>query len=274
MSTLSRSWNLVRASWNVLRADKELVIFPIISAFAAIAIMIVFAVPGFILFSVGGGEILGYVLLFLFYLTQYTVLIFANSALVGAALIRLRGGDPTVGDGLQIAFSRMGSIFGYALISSTVGLILQALSERGVIANIVRSIIGTAWNVATYLAVPVLVVENVGPIEAIKKSAGLLKRTWGEQVVGGTGMGLVFFLLFLLATVIAGAGIFLGLALELNLLIIMFIIIGVIEYLVLALFSSTLSGIYSAAVYRYAAEGEMGQQFAPELIQNAFRTKY
>lgn len=273
MSTLSRSWNLVKASWNVLRADKELVIFPIISAFAAIAIMIVFAVPGFILFSVGGNEILGYVLLFLFYLAQYTVLIFANSALVGAALIRLRGGDPTVGDGLQIAFSRIGTIFGYALISSTVGMILQALSERGVVANIVRSIIGTAWNVATYLAIPVLVVENVGPIEAIKQSASLLKRTWGEQIAGGAGMGLVFFLLFLVATVIAGAGVFLGLALESNLLIVVFIIIGVIEYLVLALFNSTLSGIYSAAVYRYAAEGEMGQQFAPELIQNAFRVR-
>ena len=134
-------------------------------------------------------------LLFLFYLVQYTVIFFANSALVGAAMIRLRGGDPTLAMVSGLRFSRFGAIFGYALIAATVGIILQALSKRGTLANIVRSLVGMAWNLATYLVVPVLVVENVGPIEAIKRSANLLRRTWGEQVVGGAGMGLVFFLL-------------------------------------------------------------------------------
>lgn len=273
MSTLSRSWNLVKASWNVLSADKELMVFPSISAIAAIAVMIAFAVPGFIWFSMGGNEIVGYVLAFLFYVVLYTVMTFANSALIGAALIRLRGGDPTVGDGFNIAFSRLGTIIAYSVIAATVGTILMAISERGTLGRIVRSILGTAWNLITYLVVPVLVVENVGPIEAIKRSANLLKRTWGEQVAGGAGMGLVFFLFFLLATVIAGVGVFLGIALEVNALILIFIILGVIEYIILALISSTLGGIYSAAVYRYAAEGETGTLFAPELIQNAFRSK-
>ncbi len=220
MSTLSRSWNLVKASWRVLSADEELILFPIISAVAIVAVVIVFAVPGVLLYAAGGGEVLGYVLIFMFYLVFYTVIIFMNAALVGAAMIRLRGDDPTLGDGFRIAFSRFGTIVGYALIASTVGLLLQALSDRGVIGKIVRSILGTAWSLITYLVVPVLVVEKVGPIDAIKKSAALLKKTWGEQVAGGAGMGLIFFLLYLLATVIAAAGIFLGLALELNALIV------------------------------------------------------
>ncbi len=273
MSTLSRSWNLVRASWRVLSADEELILFPIISVIAVVAVAIVFAVPGVLIYSAGGNEVLGYVLVFLFYLVLYTVIIFMNAALVGAAMIRLRGDDPTLGDGFQIAFSHFGTIVGYALIASTVGMILQALSDRGVIGNIVRLILGTAWNLITYLVVPVLVVENVGPIDAIKKSATLLKQTWGEQIAGGAGMGLIFFLFYLLATVIAGAGIFLGLAFDLNALIILFVMLGVLAYIVLALVSSTLGAIYSAAVYRYAAEGETGSQFAPELIQNAFRVK-
>ncbi len=273
MSTLSRSWNLVKASWSVLSADEELILFPIISVIAVVAVVIIFAVPGVLLYSAGGNEVLGYALLFLFYLVFYTVIIFMNAALVGAAMIRLRGDDPTVGDGFRLAFSRFGTIVGYALIASTVGMILQALSDRGVIGNIVRSILGTAWNLITYLVVPVLVVENVGPIDAVKKSAALLKKTWGEQIVGGAGMGFVFFLFYLLATVLAGAGIFLGLALELNALIILFVMLGALVYIVLALVSSTLGGIYSAAVYRYAAEGETGSEFAPELIQNAFRTR-
>ncbi len=101
----------------------------------------------------------------------------------------------------------------------------------------------------------------------------LLKQTWGEQIAGSAGMGLIFFLFYLLVTVIAIAGIFLGLALELNALIILFVMLGVLMYIVLALLSSTLGGIYSAAVYRYAAEGQTGSEFAPELIQNAFRVK-
>ncbi len=271
MSTFSRSWNLVKAAWSVLRDDKELVVFPIVSAIALILVTLAFAVPEFLLYSAGGNEGLGYGLLFLFYLVQYTIITFANSALVGAALIRLRGGNPTLGDGLQIASSRMGTIVGYALIAATVGMILQAFSKRGVLADIVRSVIGTAWNLATYLVVPVLVVENVGPLQAVKRSASLLRRTWGEQIVGGAGMGLVFFLLFLLATVIAGAGVFLGIASDSVALIVGSVVAGVLAYVVLALISSTLGGIYSAAVYRYAAEGETSRQFAPELIRNAFR---
>ena len=153
------------------------------------------------------------------------------------------------------------------------GLILQALSRRGALDAIVRSILGVAWNFVTFLVVPVLVVEDVGPIAAVKRSGALLRRTWGEQVVGGTGMGLVFFLFFLLATVLAVAGVVLGGLLASTALIVACIVAGVGAYIVLALLNATLGGIYAAAVYRYAAEGEVSGAFAPELIQNAFRAK-
>jgi hypothetical protein len=273
MSTFSRSWNLVKAAWSVLRDDKELIVFPIVSAIGAILVTIAFAVPEFLFYSAGGNEALSYVLLFLFYLVLYTVINFANSALVGAAMIRLQGGNPTLNDGFRIAFERFGAIVGYALIAATVGVILQALSRRGALADIVRSLVGLAWNLATYLVVPVLVVEKVGPIEAVKRSASLLRKTWGEQIVGGAGMGLVFFVLFLLTTVIAGAGVFLGVAMDSTVLIVACVLAGFLAYIALALLSSTLGGIYSAAVYRFAAEGEMSKQFAPELIRDAFQTK-
>ena len=273
MSTFSRSWNLVKASWSVLLDDKELIVFPIVSAIGAILVIVAFAVPEFMLFSSGGNETMSYVLLFLFYLVLYTVINFANSALVGAAMIRLRGGNPTLGDGFRIAFSRFGSIVGYALIAATVGLILQALSKRGTLANLVRSLVGLAWNLATYLVVPVLVVEKVGPIEAVKRSANLLKRTWGEQIVGGAGMGLVFFLVFVLVALLAGVGVFLGISLDSSALIVACIIAGILALVLSSLISSALGGIYSAAVYRFAAEGEISNKFAPELIRDAFQAK-
>ncbi|MEW6651723.1 MAG: DUF6159 family protein, partial [Chloroflexota bacterium] len=129
---LSNSWELVKASFRVLGADKELVVFPIISAIGAIIVSLTFALPMFLSGLVDRMvsdqiEITGIIVIFLFYLAQYTVIFFANTALVGAAMIRLRGGDPTVGQGFRIAFSRLGSIIGYALIAATVGMILRAI---------------------------------------------------------------------------------------------------------------------------------------------------
>ena len=272
---LTNSWNLVKAAWSVLQSDKELLVFPIVSAMGVVLVTIAFAFPAFFVVGAGGdaAQIGGYVLLFLFYLVTYLIIIFANSALVGAALIRLRGGDPTLGDGFGVAFSRLGAIFGYALISATVGMILRLLSEKNQLGRIVANILGAGWNIATYLAVPILVVENVNPIDAIKRSVILLKQTWGEQIAGAVGMGWVFGLLSLAVILIGGAGIYVALMLGSQILVIALIAVIVLVIVALALLNATLSGIYTAAVYRYAAEGAMDSQFPAGLVQNAFRAK-
>jgi hypothetical protein len=183
---LKNSWTLVKSSARVLREDKELLIFPIISVIGLLVVSALFIVPllfGSLLDSFFGGEsgIFGYIFLFFFYLVQYVVIFFANTALVSAARIRLQGGDPTVSDGFRIAASRLGSILGYALIAATVGLILKAFSDKSKgWGRFVISLIGFAWNVATFLVVPVLAAENVGPIEAIKRSVTLLKKNLGR----------------------------------------------------------------------------------------------
>ncbi len=135
MDRLKNSWELVKASARVLAQDKELMVFPFISSLGVILVSLTFALPLFLAGRVenlieGGGQVAWMAVLFLFYLVQYTVIFFANTALVGAALIRLRGGDPTLGDGFRIAFSRMGPILGYALVAATVGMILKALSRK------------------------------------------------------------------------------------------------------------------------------------------------
>jgi hypothetical protein len=130
------------------------------------------------------------VFLFLFYLVQYSIIFFFNCALVGAAMIRLDGGDPTVRDGLRIASSRIVQIIGYAAIAATVGLILRLIEERaGFIGRWIAGLIGLAFTVATFLTVPILVSRDVGPVEAVKESAALLKKTWGENIIGNGGMG-------------------------------------------------------------------------------------
>src|SRR5258708_7722132 len=202
---LSRSWELVKASASVLRQDKELLLFPLISMGALVLVVASFALPVFglgMLQSISGGSdkrisVGLYAVAFLFYFSQYFVIFFFNAALVGAAMIRLDGGDPTFSAGMRIATSKIGAIAGYALVAATVGMILRAIQERvGFIGRIIVGILGVGWTLATYLVVPVLATRDVGPIEAVKESATLLKKTWGENVIGQVGLGAAFGLIF------------------------------------------------------------------------------
>jgi hypothetical protein len=136
----------------------------------------------------------------------YFIGIFFNAAVVGAATIRLQGGDPTMRDGLRLASSRLGKIAGWAAISATVGLILRSLEERaGFIGDLIIGLIGVVWGAITFFVVPVLLYEPVGPVEGIKRSAAIFKRRWGEQFTGNVAMGLAMFLIALPALLLAGA---------------------------------------------------------------------
>lgn len=268
----SRSWELVKASASVLRSDKELLVFPILSGIAAMIVVATFAIPVFALriFEDGvgvGGAVLG----FLFYLSQYFVIFFFNSALVAAAMIRLEGGDPTVADGFNAAKARIGPILGYAAIAATVGMILQALKNKdnNFLVRMIGSGLGVAWTLSTFLVVPVLVQQNVGPIEAIKQSVNLLKRTWGENAIGNVGLGLVFGLM-MAGVIIVGvilaimaASVSAGLAIAIAVLV-------VLTAVALGIVQSALAGIYSAALYRYATVGEAPAGFESTGLQKAF----
>lgn len=276
---LTSSWELVKASWAVLRADKELLLFPVISAIASLFVVATFAVPT-ILAGVadsalaGDVGILSYLVAFLFYIVLYFVTFFFNTALVGAAMIRLEGGDPTVQDGLRIAWEHVGPILGYAAIAATVGMILRALSEKsGALGRLVVSLIGFVWNIATFLVVPVLVMEKVGPVDGIKRSAELLKRTWGEQIAGNFGIGTVFGLISFVVIMVGIGGIVLGAMVSSTWIIVVMILLMVLALIGLGLFSSALSGVFTAAVYRYATTGETGSYFDPMLIKGSFKQK-
>jgi hypothetical protein len=285
-----RSWELVKASWALLRSDKELVIFPIISAVGCFLVSLTFFIPMLLTGtfdkmgrSGSGGIGLGQlIIMFLFYFVTYTVIIFCSSALVGAALIRLDGGNPTLSDGLKIAQSRMPQILGYALISATVGLVLQILGNAArnnknivmsIIGQIVVGLLGTAWSIATFLAVPVLVVEGVGPIEAVKRSMALLKKSWGEQLMGDLSIGGIFGLMIFGVILLAMLLSFVFVGVHAPALVILVIVVAVAAIIALSVVSSALSAIFRAALYQYAHDGKTTEFFSADMIQGAFKAK-
>jgi hypothetical protein len=278
MGRISRSWELVKSSWRVLRADKELMLYPVASGVVSfVAVVLVFLVwlgsGGFDRLDGDGLGIVDLVMLYVFYFVVSTVVVFFNSALVGAANIRLDGGDPTLSDGFRIAVSHLPAILGWAAIAATVGLILQLLRERGGAVGAIVSLVGNvAWSIITFLVVPILVVEGVGPIEAIKRSAALLRKTWGEQIVGNFSIGLVVGLVFVGVAIAGGITVFVlfNIAAALG---VVGIVVLVAALILVGLVGSTLSGIFNVALYRYAVGKDADAFFPKETLAEAFRPK-
>ena len=271
----SRSWELAKASASVIRSDKELLLFPVMSGIVTMVLLATFVLPIYVLeLFANGNEVLGAILGFLFYFCSFSVTFFFNSALVAAALIRLEGGDPSVSDGLAAARARIVPILGYAAIAATVGMILNGLRTKvnNFIVRMIGAGLGVAWTLSTFLVVPVLVNEDVGPIEAIKRSIGHLKRTWGENAIGNVGIGMVFALLWF-GAIVVGALLVVGAASMSPSLALVVAVFVVGALVVLGIVQSALSSVYSAALYRYATVGEAPRGFEGTSIATAFQSR-
>lgn len=278
MGKLSRTWSLMKSSWEVLKKDKRLLFFPVLSGVCSLIVIASFAVPfifsNFIeptstTFKIESSY---YVLLFLFYFALYFVVIFFNSAIVANAFTLMKGGTPRFSDGLRIAFSRFPQIFGWAFISATVGLILRMIQERaGWLGKVLVGILGIAFSLLSFLVVPILVVEQKGPIDSLKESTSLFKKTWGEQIAGNLGFGLIFFLLSLPAFIFIPISISIFSASFVTIIVTISIVF--LYLIALTLIQSTLQSIFQAALYIYAKDSQIPEGFQEESLANAITRK-
>ncbi len=279
-SRLERSWMLIKASGEVVLENKRLLVLPALSALASLIVIATFAVPIVAAYGTDTDvqsvetERLFYAWIFLLYVVLYFVAIFFNTALVSVALARLEGREAGLRDGLSRAVSRLGVILGYAVIAATVGVVLRAIEERvGWVGRIVVGLIGVAWTLATFLVVPILAAENVGPMRAVRDSAELLKRTWGENIAGNVGMAFVFGIFYVLIVLAAVAGVAGAMNFELTGVAIAVAVVAVAAGIVLATAQAALQGVYAAALYRYARDGATSPGFDAGTFASAFRPK-
>jgi hypothetical protein len=269
MGAISRGFRLARASWAVVVADRQLLWLPILSFLAALAVMAVFALG---IVGIGLPESqedvgLGfYLLAFLLYVALSFVTIFFNAAVIGAATERLEGREASLSVGLGLARAHLAQIFVWAVITATVGMVLRMIQERlGILGRIVGGLLGIAWNAITFFVVPVLLYEPATAPEAVKRSASLFRQRWGEQFTGNVTIGLAIFLVGLAVglplTVLAAAAPIVGVPL-------LVLAIGLI-----AAAGAACSGVFSAALYRYAVTGEGAGPFSREDLDAAFKPK-
>jgi hypothetical protein len=263
---------LARASWAVLKADKELIALPVISLLATLVTAALFLIP---IMWAGRAETepnpawIILPLVFGAYLVLAYIVIFFNAALVHAANERLEGGDPTIGSALRGAGRRAGRILPWALLSATVSALLRAAEQRGgVFGRVLSGAAGIAWSLVTFLVIPVLVIEDIGVRDALKRSGSLFRQTWGENIAARVGFGLVGFLLMLPGMAAVGGAF--AIADTPNILLVS---LGVLWMLVVAMVFAALSGIFQTALYRHAAGLTSTGAFAAEDLRAAFVAK-
>jgi hypothetical protein len=279
-----------RDCWAVLRQDKKLLVLPLLSGLGCLVVLVSFALPVSVVWPEGIDFLRDretrthleqvppwfWAALFAFYFCNYLIIYFCNAALIYCALFRFRNIPIRVRDGLRAATRRLPQLVGWALVSATVGLLLKILETAdnrasGLVGRLVSAVLGSTWTVLTYFVVPVLVVERLGPLRAIWRSAQVLRETWGEALGGRVGIGWFLLPFWLLGIGLAGLGFFL---LD-SVLVVGVVLLGLalVYLIVLALVGSALQTILLSGLYLYATQGEIPEDLDPAILQQAFEGK-
>lgn len=262
IKSIVNSYKVLLESFRILCRDKMMLVFPLFSGAACLLAILTFIVPVFL----AAWELwpLSLFLIFACYLALYFICIFFSSAMVAYASMRIKDNKPTISGALGIAGKSAGNIFLWSLFSATLGALLEFIDM--ITKNkldFLTSIFGMVWSLATFFALPVIIFENKTPFAALRSSAELFKKRWGEAVSGIVGIGLSMILLGIL-----------GLLALVGLVYILpdiaalsaFVIFALYALLLMVLYAA-LNSIYVAALYHFAITGEMKGNFPIEVYR-------
>ncbi len=272
MSRIKRGWGLTKKSWSLLREHPSLVRFPLYGGIATTLLAIVFLGPGLYLWAEDQPAGAIPIIVSGVYVLSFVGFYFSVGLAACADMI-FRGQEATVSDGLAVSRTRIAQISGWAGVSAAISLVMGVLENQGgALGTLAARLVGMAWTLVTFLAVPVIAIEGTGPFETIKRSGTLFRERWGQQITGNIAIGAAIFLLGVLpaAALIAGgilvwsSAAFAGAVL---------VVIGALVLAIAMLVSRALSGIFGVALYRYALEGEVVGGFTREDMESAVKIK-
>ncbi len=268
MGRISNGWRLAKASWRVLARDRELIAIPIVMGVAAVVAFGIVAAPAAFFFGdESATQWAGWIVLVLASVVATWVTVIGQATIMSGAAQRMDGDDPTLGTALSGARGRSGRLLQWAVLATAVSMILDVLRDRiGLAGQLIAGLGDMAFRVLSFLALPVIVFEDVGAIEGFKRSSRLLRGTWGEQLSFGFGIGVIGFLAALPGIALAvGSG-----ASGVVALAAVGVTIGVLWVLLVMAVTSALSAVFKVALYRYARHERVDPEFRPSDLTNAF----
>lgn len=212
---MRNGWYLGMKSLEVVAEHPRLLIFPVLSGLSMIAVLLSFAGAFFgvaffspdYLESLSNGTVeinqtIALIVGFLFYLVTYFIIVFFNVALAHSARLIFAGHRPSIQEGLAFSARRAPRILAWAAVTATVGIVIQAIEER--LGSLVSSLLGFAWTLSTYFVIPTLAAQDIGPIDAVKHSARIIRERWGDSIGAGFSLGL-FYLAGIIVSLSTGA---------------------------------------------------------------------
>jgi hypothetical protein len=252
-------WGLTKKAWGVVRSHRGLLKLPITSGVVALLVFVVLGVPGVVLLdSESTGVIVGGVVLLLLgsYLAGLAVAFFRVALIVGADQV-LRGEEPDVVAARRVARSRFGAIAAWGLVEFAIGFVLGALSETsGALGRFAASLGAALWSLVTFLVLPVLAFEGIGPVAAMKRSTELFRQRWGQQVTGNVVIGGVAGLIVFVGILVGLGGVYLIIAGGTASIAagVLLILVAVIVTIGGAVFGGATRCVFGVALYRYVTE--------------------
>jgi hypothetical protein len=268
LRTFGNTLSLLGTSWRVLRND-GLVMFPLALGVSLLIVLfymlLAFQYGGTFDRVVHGFDVLpaDFIFLCLSYLGGSFVIAYFTAALVAAEHYRTVGGTPDFRMGLEAANDRLGAIALWALIVSTAGVALKRIAP-GVPRHSANLFGALVWGGATLLVTPVMMVEGSPPLEAMRRSAGIFTETWGRQLAGNFGFGVLYVLLLAAALGLGGGLYMLGVPVTIA------VFTSVVLFALLAATVKCLESVFIVALYNYACLGEPDGSFAEEVLRDAY----
>lgn len=278
MGRIARSIVLIKGSFNILREDKKLIVIPILSFLASLIILGSYLIAGFSFYLYGylehvqlsplAQKIIGGLMTFVFYLMANLIIVFFNAALVIAVYHRINDQACSLSTAFRLAFAKFSLIFKWAMLLATIGVIIRQIEERvGLIGRYIIGLLGLAWTVVSFFVVPIMVLEGKGPIDALKESGQLLRKTFGETLLGFTGIGIMFVFIYIIIGIVIGFSTPYFTHPELGLIAKVIATFCAILFFLSFTIQSTLTTIFRVAIYEYAKSGKTIGTFTPDLIK-------
>ena len=276
-----RSWEVTKVTFSVMLKNKKMFWFVIVDNVLSLMAFIPLILVGLFI----GGLIPGDIPMVPFiaasllvgYFLSYIFTVFFDVCTVYAAKKEFSDDHAETGEIISFAFSRLGRIILWALLSGTVGLALKAMKGkggrggRGMARRAAGGILGTAWSILTIFVIPEIVYRDSRPIAAIKNSFGTVKKTWGELLIRWFGLNMVEGIISVVFLLFFGVIGFTGLELGIQGLLVAAFLGYIIVQIPIVITFAIANQVYDAALYEYAHTGKVPGSYDEDMLKNAFR---
>ena len=274
---LRRSWDVTKKTFSVIKADKEILAFPIIGVIITVILFLLLFFP-FLTAMIVQSTVPPITLMVFFFLEIFTG-VYSHAAIVHIARTRFEGGDATFMEGVKAAWKRKWQLFQWALLTGTVGIIISSAERQarekggiiGAIAKILIGLAGLAWKIVSIFVVPAIIFNGKGPINSLKSSYHTIKKTWGESLVKYLGLNVVENLIGAIGFIIfavPGILFFIDGVMSLGTFFI------ILWFLFIALTKVVLSAadtVFNTALFIYADTGKVPDVYSKEDLDHAFK---